>query len=327
MEPRFYETTAEGKVQCRLCPHACLIAPGRHGICLVRFNRDGKLDLPFYGRLSALADDPIEKKPLYHFYPGRQILSIGFVGCSFQCPFCQNHHIAHDTSYPTEYVSPEDLVDLCLQRGSFGIAYTYSEPLVHLEYVLDTAALARKKGLKNVLVSNGYVNREPAEKLLELLDAANIDLKTFNPEFYKKEIGGRLEEVKRFITQAHGRTELEVTTLVIPTKNDGEEEIESIARFLAALSPDIPYHLSAYYPQYKYTLPPTPPGVLRRLAETARRHLRYVYLGNIGGEESDTRCASCGNLLVRRRGYSVSITGIGDGQCSQCGAAAPIVGV
>jgi len=293
----------------------------------VRFNREGTLVLPFYGRLSAVALDPIEKKPLYHFHPGRQILSVGFVGCSFHCPFCQNHHISHDTSYPTEYISPQNLVELCRQRGSFGVSYTYSEPIPHLEYVLDTAALARKQGLKNVLVSNGFINTEPAESLLDLMDAANIDLKSWNPEFYRKEIGGNVDEVKRFLRQACGKIALEVTTLVIPTKNDSAEEIESIARFLASLNPNIPYHLSAYYPQYKYRIPPTPPATLHRLAEAAGKHLNYVYLGNVGMEETNTSCPSCGKVLVRRRGYTVDVKGIEEGRCAGCGAEASIAGV
>ncbi|UCF98688.1 MAG: AmmeMemoRadiSam system radical SAM enzyme [Spirochaetaceae bacterium] len=327
MNPRFFEATETGKIQCRLCPNSCLIASGKFGVCRVRHNRDGDLELPFYGRLSAIAIDPIEKKPLYHFHPGSSILSIGFVGCSFHCPFCQNYHIAHDTSYPTEFVSPEQLVELCEQRRSFGISYTYSEPIVHLEYVLDSAALARKRGLKNVLVSNGYINPEPAEELLDFMDAANIDFKSWNPEFYRREIGGKVEEVKRFLEQAYDKISLEVTTLVIPTKNDSPEEIESIARFLASLSADIPYHLSAYYPQHQYRIPPTPPSTLHKLAEVARKHLSHVYLGNVGVEETNTNCPSCGNLLIRRRGYSVSVRGIENGRCRECEAEISIAGV
>jgi pyruvate formate lyase activating enzyme len=326
MEGRYHEPGEKGRIRCRLCPHECRIAPGGHGLCRVRFNRDGRLAVPFYGQLSSIAMDPIEKKPLYHFYPGRQILSVGFVGCSFRCPFCQNYRISQDTRVPTEEVSPEDLVGLAQRQGSFGIAYTYSEPLVHLEYVLDTARRARAAGLKNVLVSNGYVNPEPAEELIALLDAANIDLKTFDPEFYRGEIGGGLEEVKRFLGQASGRLELEVTTLIIPTKNDSPEEVEGIARFLASLDPDIPYHLSAYYPTYHYTIPPTPPATLRELAGVARRHLRYVYLGNIGMEDADTHCGSCGNVLVHRRGYQVTVSGLHGGKCARCGTPAPISG-
>ena len=327
MTARFWRKAEDGaSVRCGLCPHACLIRPGGHGRCRVRGNHGGVLELPFYGRLSSIAVDPIEKKPLYHFHPGKNILSVGFVGCSFHCPFCQNFRISQDTSVPTREVSAAELVAMAEQEGSFGIAYTYSEPLVHLEYVLEACRLARARGLKNVLVSNGFVNPEPAEELLGLLDAANIDLKSFNPEFYRREIRGELEEVKRFLAQARGRIELEVTTLVIPGRNDGPEEMEAIAAFLADLDPAIPLHLSAYHPQYRYTLPPTPAATLSRLAEVARRYLRYVYLGNLGAEESDTACRQCAAVLVRRRGYQVSVPGLHDGRCARCGAPAPIVG-
>jgi pyruvate formate lyase activating enzyme len=327
MKARFWEQAEDGAVRCGLCPHACLIRPGGQGRCRVRRNSSGVLELPFYGRLSSIAVDPIEKKPLYHYHPGESILSVGFVGCSFHCPFCQNYRISQDTSVPAETVSPEELVALAEREGSFGIAYTYSEPLVHLEYVLETSRLARARGLKNVLVSNGFINPEPAEELLAVLDAANIDLKSFNPEFYRKEIGGDLEQVKRFLTQARGRIALEVTTLVIPARNDGPQEMEAIASFLASLDPDIPLHLSAYYPQYRYTLPATPPATLRELAQVARRHLSYVYLGNVGPEPSDTLCRACGAALVRRRGYRVDASGLEGGRCARCGAPAPIAGV
>jgi pyruvate formate lyase activating enzyme len=323
----YWEKTEEdGAVRCSLCPHACLIPAGRHGRCRVRFNRGGVLELPVHGRLSSIAVDPIEKKPLYHFHPGQKILSVGFVGCSFRCPFCQNHRISQDTGVPTRAVSAGELVAMAEPEGSFGIAYTYSEPLVHLEYVLEACRLARARGLANVLVSNGFVNPGPAEELLGLLDAANIDLKSFNPEFYRSEIGGELEEVKRFLTQARGRIHLEVTTLVIPGRNDGPEEMEAIAAFLASLDPAIPLHLSAYHPQYRYTLPPTPPATVRRLAKVARRYLRYVYLGNLDAEQSDTACRQCAEVLVRRRGYQVSMPGLREGCCARCGAPAPIVG-
>ncbi len=336
----FWERRGERKVRCLLCPHRCLIAPGGTGICQVRLNRDGELVLPFRGRVSSLAMDPVEKKPLYHFHPGRQVLSVGFVGCSFRCPFCQNWQISQHTDIPARELAPAELVEAARRQGSFGIAYTYSEPLVHLEYVLETARLARAAGLKNVLVSNGYVNEAPAAELLEVLDAANIDLKAFRPEFYRREIGGSLEEVQRFLRQAAswrsasggqrppgGRIHLEVTTLVIPGRNDGEEEIEDAARFLAALDPDIPYHLSGYYPSYRYDLPSTPLAALERLAAVASRHLRYVYLGNAGRQELDTRCPSCGLVLIRRRGYEVRIEGIQERRCRRCGAPIPIEGL
>jgi pyruvate formate lyase activating enzyme len=307
---RYYQKKEQGKVQCQLCPHNCLIAEGKTGICQVRLNRQGELTLPFYGKLSALAIDPIEKKPLYHFYPGRSILSLGFWGCSFRCPFCQNYQISQVARSSGATYSPEQVVQTALEQNSVGIAYTYSEPLVHLEYVLDMARLAREKGLKNVLVSNGYINPEPATELLTLMDAANIDLKAFNEEFYHKEIGGKLGDVKRFLEQAAACIHLEVTTLVIPTKNDAEAEIEALARFLASLNPAIPYHLSCYYPTYQYTIQPTEPEQLDKLAQLAARHLTYVYQGNVGFKETNTYCPVCHTLLIKRTGYRVTVEGL-----------------
>lgn len=327
MNVRYYEKKEKQKIKCFLCPNGCIIAPGKKGVCGVRKNIRGELDIPFYGRLSGIALDPIEKKPLYHFYPGKMILSVGFWGCSFRCPFCQNYHISQQTREGSEYIGPEKLVDLAISRNSFGIAYTYSEPLIHMEYLLDTAKIAKKRGLKNVLVSNGYVNSEPAEDFLEYLDAANIDLKSFNPDFYKKEIGGNLDEVKRFLTQAVHKIALEVTTLVIPTKNDTISEVGDIARFLASLDPDIPYHLSCYYPTYHYSIPPTSASAISKFAEHAKKYLNYVYLGNVGLKETNTYCSSCGNLLIRRSGYSITISGIKGGKCSQCSEKVPIPGL
>ncbi|MBN1799179.1 MAG: AmmeMemoRadiSam system radical SAM enzyme [Spirochaetales bacterium] len=327
MQARFFTTREDKKVQCELCPNNCLISPGKTGICKVRLNKEGTLVLPYYGKLSAVALDPIEKKPLYHFYPGTSILSIGFVGCSFHCPFCQNYHISQSTQAATEYISPVDLVDLAMRKDSLAIAYTYSEPLIHLEYVLDAAKLAKGKGIKNVLVSNGFINPGPAEELLEVLDAANIDLKCYTDEFYRKEIGGRLEAVKRFIKQAAGKIELEVTTLVIPGKNDRREEIAEIARFLSGLDPAIPYHLSCYYPTYKYAIPGTQPQTVIELAEHAKKYLKYVYVGNVGLYSTGTVCPSCGNILIERRGYSVAFPGVENGSCRQCGEKIAIPGL
>jgi pyruvate formate lyase activating enzyme len=315
----------EGGVACLLCPHHCVIAEGRHGVCGVRFCRDGGMELPYYGKVTALAVDPVEKKPLYHFHPGARILSVGFLGCSMRCKFCQNYHISQGTGSDTRPLSPHELVAAARKERSFGVAYTYSEPLVHFEYVMDSARLVREAGLKNVLVSNGYLDPGPAEEVLGLMDAANIDLKGFDPDFYRSETGGDLEEVKRFLTQAAARTHLEVTTLVIPGRNDDPAQVEAIAKFVASLGPNIPLHLSAYYPMYRYEIPPTPPATIRKLAAVARQHLRYVYMGNIGPEETNTLCPGCGHVLIQRVGYNVKVTGIEDGACAECGAAVPIV--
>ncbi len=301
-----------------------MIAPGGYGRCRVRANRGGRGEIPFAGRVTAVAMDPIEKKPLYHFHPGSAILSVGFVGCNFRCPFCQNHEISQTNRAPTREMSPRELVEAALAQGSIGIAYTYSEPLVHFEYVLETARLARGRGLANVLVSNGFVRPEPADELLGLLDAANIDLKGWDSGFYGEEIGGDLREVCRFLEQAAPRIHLEVTTLVIPTKNDDPSQIDGIAAFLAGLDPDIPYHLSCYYPTYRYAIPPTPVETVLRLAETARRRLHWVYVGNAGPRETNTVCPGCGAVVVRRTGYRAAVVGLREGRCASCGRPLPI---
>jgi pyruvate formate lyase activating enzyme len=306
-------------VACGLCPNRCVMAEGHAGVCRVRENRGGRLELPFYGRISSMALDPIEKKPLYHFHPGSSILSVGFVGCSLRCPFCQNHGISQGTEAPTDYLEPAELVGTALRDGSFAIAYTYSEPLIHFEYVLASSRLARAAGIKNVLVTNGYLDAEPLAELLPVIDAANVDLKSFQAGVYQRELGGKLEEVKRFISAAAGRIALEVTTLVVPGMNDSDGEIEEAARFLASVDPLIPYHLSCYYPRYRFSAPPTDPEAVVRLAAVARRHLQHVYVGNVGNEETVTSCAGCGNALIRRRGYSTRITGIAGGVCTRCG--------
>ena len=322
--PVTYEKDHE-KIRCALCPHRCVIAEGKSGICRVRMNKNGDLSLPYYGVLSAKGMDPIEKKPLYHFYPGRQILSVGFYGCNFRCPFCQNFQISQHVMEGSLKTEPFELVETAARHGSIGIAYTYSEPLVHYEFVLDTAKLARKRGLKNVLVTNGYINPDPAEELLAYTDAANVDLKAFNPDFYKAEIKGSLEPVLAFIRQAAPLIWLEVTTLIIPGKNDSESEIRAIADFLAGIRPDIPYHLSCYYPTYKYTVRATPPELVLDLATVAREKLKYVYVGNVGIQETNTLCPDCGAVLVERFGYSTRIVGVSNGRCSNCGQAVPII--
>ena len=316
-------------LRCPVCPHGCSLKEGQTGLCRVRTASGGKVIDAAWGRISGLSMDPVEKKPLYHYYPGSAILSVGFYGCSFRCPFCQNHSISQNPGPPAgrgeKILTPEALVDLALENRSFGIAYTYSEPLVHLEYLLEACRLARRKGLKNVLISNGFINPEPAQELIPLLDAANIDLKSFNPDFYRRELKGELEPVLDFFRRAAGRIHLEATTLIIPGKNDSEEEMDALSGFLAGLDESIPLHLSAYYPQYRYTLPPTPPETVLELVKIARRNLRYVYPGNLSGGDSDTRCRDCGALMVSRRGYRIESRLTEGGNCPSCGAAGPVV--
>jgi pyruvate formate lyase activating enzyme len=305
---------------CRVCPNNCSIAEGRTGLCGVRSNRNGKAYLPYYGLLSAVSSDPIEKKPLYHYHPGENIYSVGFYGCNLSCPYCQNYHISKEFNKPSSRaVSPSELVSSAAESGSFGIAYTYSEPIVHYEWVLETSLEAASLGLKNVLVTNGYINKTPATELLKVIDAVNIDLKSFNPEFYQRELKAELEPVLNFIKKASKHCHVEVTTLIIPGKNDSEDEIKQSSAFLASIDPNIPFHLSAYYPSYKYTFPPTAPENLLRLADTASEVLNFVYTGNISGGRTDTHCPECGNQLIKRNGYSTIITGITGKKCNNCG--------
>jgi pyruvate formate lyase activating enzyme len=321
----YYEKLKDGKVRCLLCPHTCLITPGKRGICGVRLDKGGTLMSMIYGEISSAGMDPIEKKPLYHFCPGSGIYSVGTVGCSFKCRFCQNYAISQDPGYPTEYRSPVDLVGHAGRLGSIGIAYTYSEPLIWYEYVLDACKAARREGLKNVLVTNGYINPEPLRELLPHVDALNIDLKSFSDDFYRKVVGGRLQPVLDTIAEVAGRGSvcLEVTTLVIPGYNDSVEEMEQLSGFLASLRRDIPYHLSAYFPRYRFDAPPTPAATLEGLRETALKRLEYVYLGNVAGE-SNTYCAKCGSLLVERHGYRVRVVSLARGKCASCGTPAPV---
>jgi pyruvate formate lyase activating enzyme len=324
---RFWRSGAspEDSLRCELCPHRCALALGQHGLCRVRLNEGGRLVLPYYGALSAAAIDPIEKKPLYHFLPGSSVYSAGYLGCNLRCPFCQNYHISQTTSVPYERVSPKELIAAALASGCPSLAHTYSEPLVHAEYLLEAMTEARKAGLYNVLVTNGCVLEAPAREILALCDAANVDLKAWDPLWYRGELGGELDAVKDFITLSHSLgVALEITTLVIPGKNDADQDIQDMTAFLADLSADIPYHLSAYHPDYRYAIKATPAATIRRLASIARQKLRYVYPGNLAGESSDTRCPSCGQVLVSRVGYRVSAAGLSGSRCARCGSQSPI---
>jgi pyruvate formate lyase activating enzyme len=296
----------------------------------VRFNQDGVGTLPFFGHITALAEDPIEKKPLYHYRPGTGILSLGFTGCNLRCPFCQNWHISRQRA-PGKTYSPPEIIGLARSAGFDQIAYTYSEPLVHIEFLLECMALARKEGIRNVLVSNGSVNGEAAGEVLSLTDAANIDLKSFSSDTYARLLGGDLQAVLGFIRAAwEGKVHLEVTTLVIPGLNDGERETGEMADFLAALSRNIPWHLSAYHPAYRWKVPATGAELLEALARRGREKLAFVYTGNINGQ-NDTPCPQCGAPLVRRRAYRVDTSGLaltkrdGGYHCARCGSPAPFI--
>lgn len=328
---QFWQARGQSEAACHLCPHACILPPGQTGLCKIRQNEAGKLILPFYGAISSLAIDPIEKKPLHHFLPGSSVFSAGFLGCNLKCPFCQNWEISQAMDVQARRMSPSELVDAACRSGCPSIAYTYSEPLVHIEFVLESMRLAHDAGLRNVLVTNGCVGEAASREVLSLTDAVNVDLKCWSPEAYRRELGGDRDAVLAFIGLAASICHLEVTTLVVPGLSDSPEGIDSIAVFLAKLSPDIALHLSAYHPAWKHRLPPTSPALLGSLAVVARGYLRYVYIGNLAGEKADTRCPACGATLVRRRGYDTEILGLikGEGgrgsRCSSCQESVPII--
>jgi len=284
---RYWEAAGNGKVKCLLCPHRCLISQGSRGLCGVRENEDGTLFAASYGMVSSLALDPIEKKPLNRFFSGGMILSAGSVGCSFACPFCQNHEIAcaRPGEIDTHFIPPEELAEnaaFLQQRGNIGVAYTYNEPLIWFEYVLDAARAVRKLGMKNVLVTNGYITEEPLLELLMYTDAMNIDLKAFDAGFYKNTVHGGLNDVLHTISIAAKACHVEVTTLVIPGLNDSAQDMKRMAEWLADISPDLPLHLSRFFPRHMMTdRPPTPRQTLEGLAQAAREYMKYVYVGNV----------------------------------------------
>lgn len=323
-EARYYERAEDNKVRCRLCPHGCLISEGRTGICRVRKNEAGKLYSVNYGCISSIAMDPVEKKPLYHFYPGSYILSVGSLGCNFKCKFCQNYQIAQEDSM-TERITPHDLVEIgCSRSDNIGIAYTYNEPSIWYEFVYDTAVLAKDKGLKNVLVTNGFINKEPLYRLLPYIDAMNIDIKSYNEQYYRDICSGMLDPVKRTVEIACNACHVEITTLIVTGLNDKPEEIDCLSKYLSSIDKNIPLHLTRYFPKYKLTNEPTPVDTLLTARDIARRHLNYVYVGNVWDADSTTYCPGCGKPLIKRQ-ETVSMEGIQNGRCKYCGQVIPVI--
>ncbi|MGI6084321.1 MAG: AmmeMemoRadiSam system radical SAM enzyme [Acetivibrionales bacterium] len=284
IKAQYYVKQEDGYVRCLLCPHNCHIKNNKEGICRVRANIDGNLYTENYGQISSLALDPIEKKPLFRYSPGSKILSAGSYGCNFSCPFCQNYSIS--LSKPdTAYISPENLVYKAFnlkEAGNIGLAYTYNEPFMSYEYILDCCKLIKDRDMKNVVVTNGYVQKDPLLEILPWIDAMNIDLKSFSAEFYKKICNGNIEYVKNTIQLAAKTCHVEITCLIIPGLNDSAEEIESMSSWLSGISPEIPLHLTRFFPRYNMVdKDPTPKETLARLAKIAKQQLKYVYLGNV----------------------------------------------
>jgi len=324
---RYYSLEDNGYKRCLVCPHHCRLKEGQRGICRVRMNQEGQLLATNYGEFSALALDPIEKKPLYHFYPGSLILSAGSFGCNLSCPFCQNYHIAHQMP-ATRYISPDELVEInlaCWAQGSIGMAFTYNEPVMWLEYIMDAAPLLQEQGFKVVMVSNGYIETRPLQDLLGWVDAFNIDLKGFSERYYQRMCMGKLAAVQETLTTIAARAHLEVTNLLIPGENDREDEIRDMCCWLAKLDPEMVLHFSAYHPAYKMNLPPTSGETLRRAADIAHEYLKHVYLGNLPGEGNDSLCPDCGQVLISRTGYKVEKPGLEQGRCKNCGKDIPFL--
>lgn len=318
----FWEKKEDGKVQCRLCPHNCLLEEGKTGLCLGRENQGGQLVTHNWGEVSSLALDPIEKKPLFHFYPGSYILSAGTYGCNFSCDHCQNWQISQRKAL-TDFIPPEILVRTAKERMplNIGIAYTYNEPLIWYEYVLDCAQLARKEGLKNVLVTNGYINEEPLRQILPFIDALNIDVKAMKEDFYRRICKGKLAPVLRTVEICHEQgVHIEITNLLIPSLNDSEEDIRLLVDWLSSLDPTIPLHFTRYFPAYKMSLPPTPISTLIRAREIALEKLQYVYTGNVPYEEGETTfCPQCKRAVIKRAGMGVREMNLRGKTCAFCG--------
>ena len=330
MEAYLYESLEDKKVKCNLCNHRCIIKDGRRGICSVRENREGTLETLVYGRLIASNIDPIEKKPLFHLLPASLSYSIATVGCNFRCLFCQNADIAqmpsdHKGVIRGSHFTPEEVVNAAVKADCESIAYTYTEPTVFFEFAYDTSKIAHEKGIKNVFVTNGYMTAEALNMINPYLDAANVDLKAYNEDFYKTYCGAKLAHVKETLKLMKSLgIFIEVTTLLIPGLNDGKDELEKLAAFLAnSLGTETPWHISRFHPTYKLTdRPPTPVETLITAREIGiKSGLKYVYTGNVPGEkEEKTFCYQCGNILIDRWGFNIQKNLIENGRCTYCSA-------
>lgn len=331
---KYWHKLDDGRVQCDLCPRFCKLHEGQRGLCFVRQNLDGEIVLTTYGRSSGYAIDPIEKKPLNHFLPGTPVLSFGTAGCNLACKFCQNWDISksRETDILADEASPELIAKAADELGCRSVAYTYNDPVIFHEYAIDVAKACRERGIKSVAVTAGYVCPEPRKEFYQYMDAANVDLKAFTEDFYFKITGSHLAPVLETLEYIKHETDvwLETTTLLIPGKNDSEEEIDAMTKWVVEhLGPDVPMHFSAFHPSWKMMdVPPTPPETLVRAREIAMSNgVRYAYTGNVHNKEGDsTYCHHCGERLIGRDWYQLSEWNLTpDGNCKFCGT--PCAGV
>lgn len=328
LEASHYELLENMEVRCALCYHRCVIPDGKRGFCMARENRKGKLFSLVRNRLVAANIDPVEKKPLFHFFPGSRSMSIATAGCNFRCSFCQNHSISQmiKGDVPGELADPERVVAAALESRCASISYTYTEPVVFFETAFETGVTARRKGLKNIFVTNGYITKEAAQDAKEFLDAANVDLKSFSDETYLKVCGARLRGVLEGIDHLlEAGVWVEITTLVIPGLNDSDAELEDIAAFIASRSVNIPWHISRFHPDHRMLDRPTTPmdslDRARRAGEAAGLH--FIYTGNVPGKGEDTICPKCGRIVIERLGFSVLSAALENGRCKACGNELP----
>ncbi len=334
-EALFYQKGAGQEVHCLLCPHNCSIQDGKRGLCGVRENRSGSLYSLVYGKPISEHVDPIEKKPLFHFYPGSRSFSLATVGCNFKCLHCQNASISQmpreQKKIAGEDLPPEKVVALAQEHRCTSISYTYTEPTIYFEYALEIAKRARPEGIANIFVTNGYINSEPLKTIHPYLDAANIDLKSFSDKFYRKVCGARLQPVLDAIILYHQLgIWIEITTLIIPGHNDSDQELHDLAAFIKNIDSRIPWHISAFHPTYRLTdVPRTPVTTLRRAREIGLSEgLRYVYMGNVPGEGGEnTLCYNCNYLLIQRLGFTVIDNMVKGGRCPHCHAAIDGIGI
>jgi len=330
VEARFYKKHPDREIECLLCPRFCKLGDKERGYCGVRENRGGKYYTLVYGKACTVHIDPVEKKPLFHFLPRSQALSIATAGCNVNCKFCQNWEISqarpeqiHHMDFP-----PQSVVQSALKSNCPIIAYTYSEPIVFYEYMYDTSKEARKKGIKNVVITGGHTNIEPLEELIKVVDGIKVDLKAFNQAFYTKYVRGELQPVLEAIKCiAKSPVWLEIVYLVIPTLNDSPQEIRSLCRWiLKEVGPDIPIHFSRFHPMYLMkNLPPTPVSTLERIHQMAvKQGIHYAYIGNVPGHKAEnTFCPNCKNKVIQRRGYQISKINLNNGKCQSCGHPIP----
>jgi pyruvate formate lyase activating enzyme len=317
-EAKYYQSH-NNYMECQLCPHYCKIKPGQYGLCRSRKNDAGKLWATDYGESTSIAIDPIEKKPLYHFYPGSKTLSIAPNSCNMRCPFCQNWELSQ-TDVRTDYLTPDTLLKIFKEHPSIGISYTYTEPFMWFEYLLDVGELIHNAGGKNILVTNGMINKAPLQEILPLIDAMNIDLKTMDSEIYQKTLGGDLETVKQTIILAHDKCHIELTNLLVTGLNDRKRDINKLIDYVASIDKDIPLHFSRYYPNYHYEKPPTHEKKLEYAYVQAKEKINYVYLGNILTDDgSNTYCPKCNNLLIERVSFQAMVIGLKGKKCKNCG--------